>query len=278
MKLHAWLIYAAACGLFSPLALAADSTASDTAGATKPWAVQVTSYVWAAGLRGDVSPFRRGPVLQVDKSFSETLSNLSAAGFVNGWARQQRYVASGDLMYVNTSSKGGTGELPAFHLPVIGVEIPAGGEIDGKIRTQQFMATLLGGYRVIDSPKFTLDTLAGARFWHISNKASVTVRGPSTGAISHNYREDFHWLDPVLGVRTFAHLTEQLSIQAQADIGGFGAGAKLTWSALATVNYVFSPKLSLSAGYKVVKVDYDRNGYVYDARLAGPVLGLTYRF
>ncbi len=59
---------------------------------------------------------------------------------------------------------------------------------------------------------------------------------------------------------------------------GFGAGSDLTWSALATVNYVFSDHLSGSVGYKVLDVDYDHGGHVYDTRLSGPVLGMTYRF
>lgn len=33
-----------------------------------------------------------------------------------------------------------------------------------------------------------------------------------------------------------------------------------------------------SAGYRVLKVDYEHKGNVVNTRLAGPVLGLTYRF
>ncbi|MBB2908659.1 hypothetical protein FHR76_005079 [Rhizobium sp. RAS22] len=55
-------------------------------------------------------------------------------------------------------------------------------------------------------------------------------------------------------------------------------GSDLTWSALATVNYIVSDKFSVSGGYKVLGVDYDHDGHLFDARLSGPVLGLTYRF
>lgn len=30
------------------------------------WTVQVTPYMWAASLKGDVSPFRRGPTISVE--------------------------------------------------------------------------------------------------------------------------------------------------------------------------------------------------------------------
>jgi hypothetical protein len=135
------------------------------------------------------------------------------------------------------------------------------------------MATLQAGYRVVDTPKFTLDALGGIRFWHISNDVTVSALG-----LSRSYGESFNWVDPLVGTRALLRLTDKLSLQAQADIGGFGAGSELTWSVLGTVNYVLTDHLSVSAGYKALHVDYDRDGYVFDSRLNGPVLGVTYRF
>jgi len=139
-------------------------------------------------------------------------------------------------------------------MPPIGA-IPPGTYVTGRVDSKQFMATLQGGYRLLDAPDFTLDALAGARFWHVSNKARLSVRG-----LSRSHEESFGWVEPVIGIRTFSHLTSKLSFQAQADIGGFGAGSDFSWSMLATVNYSFTDKLSVSAGYKVLDVDYDRKG------------------
>lgn len=101
---------------------------------------------------------------------------------------------------------------------------------------------------------------------------------PAIGTLSASHGESFGWMDPVVGLRAFLSITDRLSIQAQADIGGFGAGSDLTWSALATVNYLVDDHLSVSAGYKVLDVDYNRGGHVYETRLSGPVLGATWRF
>lgn len=240
------------------------------------WALQITPYMWAAGLDGHISPFRRGPTIGVEKSFSDVLENLNIGGFVNIWGRYDRFVFSGDIMYVDTTDSHGAGPLPAFTIPGVGA-IPPGGNIDAKVDTKQFTATLMGGYRVIDRPQFTLDVLGGARFWHISNDVTLTGSlGGMSGSVS--YDESFGWIDPLVGLRAFLPLTEKLSLQGQADVGGFGAGSDLTWSALATVNYVVSDRLSASVGYKVMDVDYDHNGHVYDTRLSGPVLGMTFRF
>ncbi|MGB3389089.1 MAG: hypothetical protein WBA88_13985 [Pseudaminobacter sp.] len=240
------------------------------------WALEITPYMWAAGLDGHISPFRRGPTIHVEKPFSDILDDLNFGGFVNVWGRYDRFVFSGDVMYVDTTDSHGAGPLPAFQLPN-GIPVPAGTTIDAEVDTKQFVATLQGGYRVLDTPGFTLDALAGARFWHISNDVTLTV-ALGGGSVTGSYGESFGWVDPLVGMRAFLPLTEKLSFQAQADVGGFGAGSDLTWSALATINYVFSDHLSASAGYKVLYVDYDHDGHVYDARLSGPVLGMTYRF
>ena len=260
--------------LAAPAAHAADAVTAPTEepvaiAQTDPgWALQVTPYMWAAGLKGDISPFRRAPTIHVEKPFSDVMDDLNFGGFVNVWARYDRFILSGDMMYVDTTDSRAFGPLPALPVPV-----PPGTIINGTVDSKQFMATLQGGYRVVDTPDFTLDALAGARFWHISNDVTVKALG-----MSRSYGESFGWVDPVVGMRAFLPLTDKLSIQAQADVGGFGAGSDLTWSALATINYVVTDHLSISAGYKVLDVDYDRGGHVFDTRLSGPVLGMTLRF
>ena len=242
------------------------------------WAFQITPYMWAAGLDGNISPFRRAPTIHVEKPFSDVMDDLNFGGFVNVWGRYDRFVFSGDVMYVDTTDSHGTGPLSAMQIPGLGVAIPPGASVDATVDTKQFMATLQGGYRVLDTPQFTLDALAGARFWHISNDVTVTASHPAIGSVSATHGESFGWVDPVVGLRAFLPLTEKLSFQAQADVGGFGAGSDLTWSALATVNYTFNDHFSASVGYKVLDVDYDHDGHVYDTQLSGPVLGMTYRF
>lgn len=48
--------------------------------------------------------------------------------------------------------------------------------------------------------------------------------------------------------------------------------------AVMVLNHVIADDFSASAGYKVLDVDYGHDGHACDARLSGPVLGVTYRF
>lgn len=229
------------------------------------WALQITPYIWATGLKGEISPFGLGPTISVDRSFSDGRDGLNVAGFINIWGRYDRFVLSADMMYTDTTDSDtfrfpGTAQLPAI-------------DVSGHIDTKQFMGTLLGGYRVLDMSDITLDALGGIRLWHISNKITASGLGRS-----ESYHESFSWVDPVIGTRLFVNLTNRLSLQAQADIGGFAAGSDLTWSVFSTINYILTDHFSFSAGYKLLDVDYKHDGHVYDTRFSGPILGLTYRF
>lgn len=248
------------------LAQAAQGQALETEIAGSDWVVQVSPYLWATGVEGRVSPFRRGPAIGIEKDFSEVMDELELGGFLNVWARRDQFVLSADLMFVNTTdSKSGT--LPA--LPGLSPGLPVRGDVD----TKEFMLTLQGGYRFYDTPGLTLDGLAGARYWHISNELSVNALGQN-----RTFKESFDWVDPLLGLRGFARIDDRWSVQAQADIGGFGIGSDMTWSVLATVNYIVTDKASLSFGYRVLDVDYDKDGHVFDTRMQGPVIGATWRF
>ena len=196
------------------------------------------------------------------------VSRIGFGGFVNVWARYDRYVFSGDLMYVDTTDEKTSDPLPPLPPP-----LPSIPGVSGSVDTKEFSSTLQAGYRVYDGPGFTLDALGGVRFWHISNRVTVQA-----GGLSGSYGESFGWVDPVIGARAFLRLTDKLSLQAQADVGGFDVGSRSTWQVLATANYVVGASLSVSAGYKVLSVDYEHDGHVFDTRLSGPVLGATWRF
>ena len=227
----------------------------------RPWALQVTPYLWASGLSGDLSPFRRAPTVGVDKSFSDVLNDLNFGGFVNLWARYDRFVLSGDVMYVHTTDGRTSGPLPIV------------GPVTGTLSSKEFTASLQAGYRIFEAPLLTLDLLGGFRTWRISNTVSA-----SAGPLAVSYGESFGWTDPVIGTRVFWRLTDRLSLMGQADVGGFGVGSRQTWQILGTANYILSDHWSVSAGYKVLKVDYDSGGHVFNTTLHGPVFGVTYRF
>lgn len=258
---RALLLAALAAGPIDAAAAATEVPAEVPEDAGSGWVWQVSPYVWAAGIDGEVSPFRRAPTIPLDLSFGEVLDDLRMGGFVNVWGRHGRFVVSADVMYVDLTDRG---EVPA--LPGLG---PTPG-LSVRVDSRQIAATLLTGWRARTGPGLTLDLLAGLRWWDISTAATARF-----GGLSRDWDEDFSWVDPLLGFRAFLPLGERASVLIQADVG---LGERRTWQALGTLNYVLTDALSASAGYKALSVDYDEDGHVFDATLTGPVLGLTWRF
>ncbi len=246
-------------------AVPAGAQAADTSALTRPDRVlQITPYGWAAALDGKISPFRRLPAAHVRKDFKDILSDLNFAGFVQIWGRQDRFVFSGDMLYVNLGESQVIGALPQIG--------PTPG-LSASVDTSQFTATAQAGYRVIETSRFSLDLLGGARFWHVDTEVSLYYTTTTLKA-----KSSFGWVDPLVSARAFLRLTQDLSAMLHADVGGFGLGSRNTWQVLGTLNYDLGEAWTVSAGYKALSVDYRSGGHVYDATMSGPVFGVTYRF
>lgn len=220
----------------------------------RDWAGQVTPYIWAAGVGGDITPMAGAPTLSFDTSFGEVIRDTDGAFFLSGYARRERLVLMGDFSW-SSSSKSGT--------------IPPGLPAEGKL-TQRSL-TLLAGWRVVEDEQFALDLLGGARAWSI--RSSATLAG---GVMQASPGEDF--VDPIMAVRANVALAPRWSAILYADAGGFGAGSERTIQILATLNYQVNDNLWISAGYRQLDVDYRSGGTAVDVTMAGPLLGATWRF
>lgn len=235
-----------------------------TAATAQDWAVQVTPYVWATGLGGDIRPTAGSPTVGISKSFSDLLEDLDAAFFLSGYARRGNLVFMGDL---STSSSSRGGALPAPPAPA---PLPA----EGKLR--QTSLTLAAGYRVADAPGGSLDLLVGARHWDLRAEVGVpAVAGLFPGASA---RRSHAFTDPIVAARANLRLAPDWSMLLYADVGGFGVSSHSTAQVMGVVNYRVAENAFLSAGYRHLQVDYRRGGSRIDMAMGGPILGATWRF
>ena len=69
------------------------------------------------------------------------------------------------------------------------------------------------------------------------------------------------------------------------DVGGFGVGSDLAWSAMGLLGYKWQGaglEWAVLAGYKALYQDYTTGSgtrrFVWDVTMHGPVLGLSIRF
>ena len=216
---------------------------------------QVTPYLWATGVGGEIRPFTSAPTVSISTSFSDLIKDLDAAFFVSAYARYGNLVFMGDIS-ASSSSRSGTFRGPGFDLPATG-------------RLRQNSVTALAGYRVVHTQEATFDILGGARFWRVRGAVETPLRNASR-------RVSF--TDPIIAARANIEIAPGWSGILYADLGGFGVGSRGTAQVLGTVNYQLRENAFLSVGYRHLRVNYHRGGTRFDMRMSGPILGATLRF
>lgn len=237
-----------ACLLFA-LAAAAPAAAQDA-----DWTGQVTPYLWGSGLGGTLTPFAGGPTVGIDKSFREVLEDSDGAFFISGFARRGRLVLLGDFSHASSSKQG---------------RLPPGLPAEGRL--EQSSLTLAAGGRVYASERLSLDLLAGLRRWDLDASVRVPLAGVSRAPGAT-------FTDPLLAARVNIAVAPRWSLLGYVDVGGFGTGSDHTYQWLATVNYQPGERWVFSGGLRALSVDYRDGGTRLDARLAGPLIGASWRF
>ena len=82
------------------------------------------------------------------------------------------------------------------------------------------------------------------------------------------------WWDPYIGVRARYNLNDKFYVTGKADIGGFGVGCDITWTAEAALGWKLSERIYSEIGYRALGVDYDKDGLVMDTVTHGPQVTL----
>ena len=236
--------------LGAPAANAQDGVGPDS-GAPDRWVLEITPYLWAAGLDGDTAANGTGSEIDTDYSFF-SLDNLDFALGTSLEARKGRWGMLYDAMYVELSD--------AFERsPGSEVEVSGG-----------FVETLGSVAAPNGRP---LELLFGLRY--VALKATVDV-APIPRASA---RET--WLDPLVGIR-FAHaFNDRWSVALRGDIGGFGVSSEsseLATNVSATFGWRIGDRLALRGGYRMLQMDFDGDSLVLDATLQGYIVGVSWIF
>lgn len=239
------LLFAAVVTLVAPQA-AAQSNSND-------WQFAIAPYLWAAGMDGTMTI--ANTEVDVDVPFSDIISNLDLAFMGHFDMRNDRWVVSSDLIFVDLESS---------------EDLTAGTVTAGLELT---LIELAGGYRI--SPMVTL--LAGARW--VDMGAQLRYTGE---IVEEDADVGKSWVDPLVGIHVFAPLSERWWLGARGDVGGFGVGSELTWQAYADIGFKASDLISIILGYHAIDMDYeDGSGLQYfglDMMISGPQLGVVFSF
>jgi hypothetical protein len=233
------------------------------------WAVIVSPYVWAASLKGNAS--LAGFDTDVDVLFSEIFDHLDLALMGNVEVTNGKWGVYFDGQHVQTSQD----ERVFAH--EIGIDIKTTTLAAGAFFKAYEVE--LGGQTVFGKPRtISFEPTVGVRWTEL--KADVSAFGVSS-------TKNSDWADPFIGLRMNADLTDRWNLFAEADVGGFDVGSKVSVNAQAYLGYrmeMFGKPTILRAGYRLLYQDYENddftgaNKFRWDVSQHGPVVGFSMRF
>lgn len=212
----------------------------------------VSMYLWGSALNGTE---RIGglPPVDVDLSFGDVLDALdfAAVGLIN--VQGDRFGFMGELNYAKLSGQG-TGP---------------GGLVTGFVDVKSSFALAAVTYRVAEEDWGSIDLIGGAKYFKVST--GMTLSPPArTGSFSDS------WVDATIGAKGNFVLAPDWTFSTWAMVGA--GGSDLSWDVLGTIDYHFSPRWSVSAGFRATSVDYTSGQFDYDMVQSGPLIAVTARF
>ncbi|MXN66928.1 hypothetical protein GR183_18600 [Stappia sp. GBMRC 2046] len=227
------------------------------------WTFTFAPYLWASGLSGDVATFPPAPPASIDLSFGDILEDLNFAGMIVGAARKGRFGVSADLQYYDISTSADTA----------GIFFSS-----AKLVSKTLVFSALGDYVLYENGNNILFISAGARLWAADTELKLSAGPPPFGLAGRNVNSHETWVDPMVGLRGTAELSERFFVTGWGYVGGFGAGSDIMADVMGSVGYRFTDSISSTLGYRWQKVDYENNGFVFDVEWQGPIAGLVFRF
>ena len=219
---------------------------------------RIAPYLWGTWLDGTMGI--GGNLTDVNVGFDDILKNLDFAAMGALELRNGRWGLGADLFYAEVSVEGQT-PLGIFFT-------------DARLKQRQFIGNFTASYAVYEDHSRVFDLFAGARVNYINLK--MTLSGGPTPRISLS--DDVTWVDPIIGGRYRASITDRWFYQIGGDIGGFGINSDLTWQAQGMLGYEFNELFSMGLGYRALGTDYSKDGFLYDIVSHGPVLGFEFKF
>lgn len=235
------------------------------------WKHEAVIYGYATSIEGDVGI--RNIKVPVDVGFDDILDNLKfgAMGYYEG-RKDDQWSLIVDVAYLSLYSK----QTPVNNNIIT---------VNTKAELSQTVVEAMVAYKVLDHEDpdafygdVQLDVIGGARYNKLD--LSLGIEAGALGAGSRSKKVD--WVDPIIGLRARFQPADNVKVSLYGDYGGFGVGSDSTWQLLARVGYQFENNIELSAGYRVLYMDYEEGSgadyFSYDATYQGPVIGLGYKF
>jgi len=225
------------------------------------WKFLVEPYMMFPNMSGSVG-LGDLPEFTVNASSNDILGHLKMGFMLNAEASKGKWTIGSDFLYMDLAQGVASriviasGELSAKQL---------GWEVSGLRRVTPWFELGLGG--VLNSINSGVDVSLGNEGGTPSQKSKSMTKT---------------WFDPMLIARINSKSDEKFIYQFRGEIGGFGIGSDLAWQMQANAGYRFSKLFQITAGYRVISLDYEsgsgENRFMYNVDTFGPVVRFGFNF
>jgi outer membrane protein OmpA-like peptidoglycan-associated protein len=215
------------------------------------WKFELTPYVWAAGIEGDVKI--RDHEGSVDASFSDVLDHLDMAAAFLGTAQYNSWVTWLQVDYMDLSQD-------------ISRKV-----VNGSLDTKMTLLTGGFGYQFQGwSEKQTFDVLLGARNLKLESELKLDTVGTFDG--------DKNFTTPVIIVRPSIQLSKRWRFNPTLSYGK-GGDVDKTYELQPQFQFQAWENAAFRFGYRKLyyKIESD-NGNTFDGSFQGPFIGFGFTF
>ena len=244
------------------------------------WEFQLTPYLWLISMKGDVTV--KGQTSDVDLSFSDFLDDLKFAAQVHFEATRKKGPRLGfwlDGTYVKLESDANIGPINLdIQNQFVIIEGAFFLNLDKWILGRK-LNSLNGN---LNKPYFSLDALAGARYWYLDAELDFKGQGPI--GVSGDLKGDKSWVDPFIGLRSGIYLTDRSRMILRTDFGGFDIGSASDFSWIGQVAFLYSitERIEAVICYRALNLDYDdgsgNDKFAMDVWMQNPFIGFNFHF
>lgn len=242
------------------------------------WHYSLTPYAWFPNISQTLqysTPLGGGKTVGVEVKPDNYLSNLDFALMGTFEARKGDWALAMDLIYNDFSDQ--DGKIKTVRGPGGNLALPLDRNLKVDIRTLIWEG--IGSYTVARSPAGTLDVFGGVRYLGLKTTTDLSFSGPE-GVLgrSGDHSDRINVWDGIVGVRGEVRISDDGDwfLPYYLDIGA-GNYSTWTWQGLAGIGYRFDWG-DVVLAYRNLYYSTGGDEIVEDLRLAGPALGVTFRW
>ncbi len=237
------------------------ATGLTASAAPEGWKFEITPYLWAAGLEGDVT--LNGQSADFEKSASDLLDAVEIGGSLFGMAQYNRFVLGAQADFFSLSTE---------NLDI--EDQPQGGKIDcDMLLTQAAVGYMIDGW--MEGQTFTFGV--GVRNLHM--ELDMEVYGNGTASRDNDITDPYLIVWPVLPLFP-SKLDGRLVLNPVFSIGG-GGDSELTYELFPQLRYQFTELVQGRIGYRTVGYKFegdDNEDNEVNINLAGLIFGVGVTF